>query len=337
MTTPILLRVSPSTLSTFARCKLKAFLRASGFNGVITREEEGNNAPLESGKAIHRALWVKLSGKDDETALKELDSYREFADAVVPVDDRCSYMNIKRVMTAYFNQRSLDGLLFMAMFPEREFKVELGNSEAGGRAYRIFLIGRFDVAIVRMVSNGALWIMEHKSTGKRLVGKGGDDWFRQWRTDAQVSALVYAARKLGIDVTGLLLNAIGVHKLPTSTKRCPEHQMAYNECWEAHFQARMQPEQRDAEQVENWRVNALGLAVKLGRMLEDGKDDPLEYAKGVEQQGLFNGSCAYCEFNHFCASGNRTNAQWLTRDTNPEGVTRSGLFTERESQNGQEV
>ena len=315
------LRISPSMLSTFARCKLKAFLRALGYRGVVTREEEGANAPLEAGKAVHRALWAKLAGKSDDEAIAELDAYRMFADSKLPVDDRLGYLNVRRVTVAYFHQRKLDHLNFMAMFPEREFIVPLDD------AGEIELIGRFDVAVVKMVSTGALWIMEHKTTGRYLVGKAGDDWFRQWRTDGQVSAQVYAARKLGINAVGVLLNAIGMHKLPGSNKKCNEHQLPYSECGEAHLQARMQPEQRDEGQIENWRKNAIEIALELKAMLLAGKTEPLEAAQLMRQEGLFNGSCAYCEFARFCGTG-RQNSAWLEKDTNPEGVTRSGLYSD---------
>lgn len=284
--------VDNSTLKSIA-CSTRALMRYH--HGFTSREEK---ATLEAGTAAHAALAAYLDplGMGQGVAEFALDifdnAYREWAEANVASGDRLSWANTRLILAQWFAKYPLDALPFTVKHVEIGFQFPL--TPAGD----IAVCGRMD-GIVQMHADGALMVLEHKTTGNLSPW-----WLQKFYLDSQLSGYISGARAHlgGANVVGAVLNAIEFKKLPDSTRKCRDHGTSYAECGIQHAKFEMTSVTRTPAMLEEWRKSALHLA-KRWRDLK-AKYPKLEQIPQVRTQGTFiEGFCGFCEMKDWCAAG----------------------------------
>lgn len=279
--------VDNSILSSVATCSTLAGLRyALGYAG---RDEAGY---LRAGTAVHEAMGAYLAYGDPQRALAALETnYAVWALANVPVGDRLSYGNVKRVVSEWMRTHPIAGLPFKIVGPEwveRAFQVSLLPT--------IDFVGRMDA--VAADPAGVEWIVEIKTTGRL-----DDRWRRRWRMASQLTGYTWAGeQERGKPVAGVYVVGIELAKLPDDPKRkCKTHGVAYIECGALHAQTETLIEPRARQQVEQWYDTAVKLAVRY-RALVNAVRDAAD-VRSVHMEGQFTGACSECFVRDWCATG----------------------------------
>lgn len=167
------------------------------------------SAALRLGTIIHEAFNIYYSGGTDSDALNFITStYDKKISEVEEVDKED--MTISKYtaagMWAYYPYKDL-GSMYTEVQPEVSFSVPVSGKR------NVVLVGRVD-GLVR-TKDGNLWIREVKTTGLSPSQFKG-----RCNTSTQASTYVYALRKLGYDVKGVLYDCI---KKPLLRKRVSEN------------------------------------------------------------------------------------------------------------------
>ncbi len=286
--------VDNSTLSTFANCSFKAWLRY--LQHLTTKEER---AELLSGTAGHEALAYHYRGRSINDSLSEFSlQYQSWAVANVMAGERLAWSNVYPILTYWIQTHQVEKLPYRVDPSLVEVPFEVALDEHGD----YILIGRID--LIPTMGN-AYYILDHKFTGK-VSGY----WSGQFRMGSQPSSYCYGARHglvngkpLNLPVAGALINAIELSRVPTDDKRkCKTHGMSYSECGVYHPNHQLLgPFPRDEHMLEQWRADALMLAKKLKQLKEQVPN--LEMAHLVAQEGAFTGHCRFCEAENTCLTG----------------------------------
>jgi len=274
-----------STLAATSQCSTQAGLRYA--LGYTTRDE---HAALRAGSAAHAALAVFLKGESATRAAgKFTDEYEAYAETI-PATDRLAYPNLHAIMLDWFERNPLLKLPFAVEKVEVQFRIPLADG--------IIYTGVCD-GLGYSKQNGRPVVIEHKTTG-RITSY----WLRKWQQHAQLTGYYFAAiAEFGRDQPiGVYVNAIEFSQLPTSTRTCREHATTYDECGTLHAKHGLYFYGRGPEQVEEFKTNAISLAVTFAHISQLLAGDP-QNVQFLPQQGRFNGHCQFCQFVDFCDAG----------------------------------
>ena len=293
--------VDNTTLKQVARCSSETVLRA--ILGWTTQEEK---ATLLSGSAGHEALasyfraQARGHGKDVciDTGMHKLEhEYKEWAEAEVPEDDRLGWPNVRAIVAEWMETR-WGRLPFQFKHPD---DVEVGFAYPLDEEGEFVFYGRMDGKAYHLMDDS--WVVaEHKFTGNM-----SPFWVRQWKLDSQVTGYLWAAQQHYGDVSGVMINAIELGKLPSSERQCRTHGMLYSKCSLQHVKAQLiGPITRTPEQFEEWRLTALMLARKYKELSE--VYTTIEHLPYVRMTGCFSGACRLCDFYDFCSLGRPVHA-----------------------------
>lgn len=299
--------VDSSMLRAWYTCTFKWWLR---YGMHLTTKLE--RAELLSGRAAHEALALHLSGRTAAQSLRQFDAtYKDWALKNVPTDERLNWANLRTILAQWMIDNPLPKLPYQpsAGWIEQAFEVPL--DEHGD----IMLTGCVD-ALADF--QGRTVIVEHKTTGSLT-----DYWAGQWKMDSQLSAYCYAASHVfGLQVDEVLINGIEFKLLPSDpSKKCKTHSVPYAECGALHVKAQvLGPFIRPPQMIEDWKADALDAARKMQKLLKDAPD--IGSAQSLAQEGKFNGSCRFCEFQEMCLAGRQPDllkanlqyAPWDPRD-----------------------
>jgi hypothetical protein len=272
-----------------SQCSTQAALRHA--LGLTT---PGDRAELLIGAAVHEALAAYLQRVPVSVILPALDEALQPVAALVPADDRRTPANVMKVMKRWFPGNPLESLP-VTVAPELVevgFEVPIGRSPQG-RVVRY--VGRLDA--IGVDRQGDWWVVEHKTTG-RLTSY----WQEKWRLDGQVTGYVAAASQVTERrVIGAMIDAIGIAKVPGSTRKCYEHGVQYAECGSLHVEYKWIPVTRTTKQIEEWMRTVMGLAGRYEALLAE-VHEPADLAK-VRMEGTYNNSCPWCQYQDFCVLG----------------------------------
>lgn len=173
-------------MSSFLGCRRKYFFRH--VEGLVSKSTA--KAPA-FGSAIHKALDSWYKDHNTEAAIEIFK--REYKEDLA-TDGKRTHAVGEWILKNY-NERYQDQS-FKVIKTEHEFclKLPTGNN----------LIGRIDKIIDW---DGALWLMDHKTTSQL-----GPYYFKMHTPNMQFDGYIWAAKKMGYNVQGVLVDAILVAK-----------------------------------------------------------------------------------------------------------------------------
>jgi hypothetical protein len=97
----------------------------------------------------------------------------------------------------------------------------------------------------------------------------------------------------------MYINGLELSLIPTSMRRCQIHATKYEECGSLHPNHQLiGPCTRTPYQLASWRETAITLIQQYLYNLEVFSD--LDNIGAARQEGRFNGSCQYCEYQKIC-------------------------------------
>lgn len=281
--------IDNSTLSAFARCPEQAILRY--WLGWTSLEE---SQFLQAGSAVHLLLERHLRGESIENALEALHDYMLWSQSELPEGDRLQGTNVHNILCAWLQDHPLDSLPYRVSPEFIEVGFALPLDEYGD----IVLTGRFDAAVQARDSND-WYVLDHKTTGRI-----DPMWVRKFQMDSQMSGYIWALSQMVPSVQGAYVNGIELKKLPSDAKRkCREHGVVYAECGFMHYSSELFYVSRSPEEIEEWKATALDLAEEYFNTTA--QVESVADLQKVRLRGMFNGSCAWCEFYHHCLSGRK--------------------------------
>lgn len=199
--------LTQTSLATYRRCPRQYYYR---YELKLSRERTAQ--PLRFGSAFHLGLELRANGEAEaiETAASAYDMVPQWADAFEWGIER---ETLRSLLAGYFWRYPADD--FEVIATEHSWETPLINSETGGTSRTYALAGKID-KIVRL-PDGRLAVLEYKTTGEDI--SDASDYWPRLRCDAQISAYVYAARKLGHDVQTVLYDV--TRKPEISPKQIP--------------------------------------------------------------------------------------------------------------------
>lgn len=222
-------RIDNSSLENFTTCA-----RAAEYYSILKREANTSKSALFFGTVIHSALEVRkdhsISQDADERWEEQQINVIESAYALnpQPLDEWRSADQAIRVIQAYNKKYPINDEPF-TIIPstvELGFSVPIGSAEINcnvpTRTGQVF-IGRLNIIWTGRIDglvnyDGSIFVMDHKTSSI-----GGPQYFEDFRLSAQMHGYVWAARQLGHNATGLLLDTLITRK-PTATGRSIELQ-----------------------------------------------------------------------------------------------------------------
>jgi len=146
---------------------------------------------------------------------------------------------------------------FVTIATEKEFCIPLRNPKSNGQSRTYMLSGKID-AIAQRVSDGALFIVEHKSSSSDI--SPGSEYWQRLTLDEQVSIYIYAARQIGYDVQGCVYDVL--MKPPKRNLATPIGKRKYKK--DGYLYAKQRAED---ESIDDYTLRILNLI----------KDDPSKY------------------------------------------------------------
>ena len=293
--------VSYSTLRNVASCDTRTAL-ANILRLTKPRDEE--DAALLAGTAAHEALAAFLGGSPTPFAVATfVAKYQQAADALnpglYPWQQRLTMTNTRAIMERWFETHPVERL---------PFRVRPDLIEVGFKLPLVDGVNLHGIIDVIVEYQGDLYVVDHKTTGRI-----DSTWRHSFRLDAQMSAYVWAASEtLGTRVRGIFINGIEFCKLPTSDKKCKEHNLLYSECGPEHATFEMPQVDRSDVELQAWLKDTTVLAQRYRHLVQTvtSIDDVTE----VLQQGTYNGSCRFCSFKDFCENERRAPGLLVPRE-----------------------
>lgn len=190
-----------TALSTFLTCRRKYDLRMN--KGYVRKVEL---KPVHFGKAIHNALdWWYV----DHDVAKAIDVFKANFTENIEIDDKRTNRMGEWILTSYDKQYKDQP--WELVKSELTFSIPLSP--------KMDFVGRID-KIIKW--NNCMWVVDHKTTS--LLGAS---YFNMAEPNMQFVGYAYAAKKLGYDIRGVIVDAILVAKglLPsdatTGTRKNP--------------------------------------------------------------------------------------------------------------------
>jgi hypothetical protein len=293
--------ISNSRLEAVATCSTKAWL--SYYQKLTTANDRKETRAGHDG---HLALAVWNRTRSKGAVLEVFDHhYRKWSEENVPPEDKWSWENVRRTLGRWCDSppEILKQAVVIEDLVEYTFVVPWGGRIA---------VGTLDWVIEW---NGGLWIVDHKFTGGLT-----DYWAKKWSSASQLSMYCWGASKaLGRPILGAFVNGLGVRVVPSSTRKCKEHGVAYTECGDLHIELRwLGPYQRDMGWLAEWEADADYLATCWETLIE--RAPTLGDIGGIMQEGRFNGACRFCEFEGICQTGRQPaliHSTLVQRDMDP--------------------
>lgn len=186
---------SNSSLKSFRRCPLQ--WRFKYVEGLKAKER---GLPLKRGSWMHELLEVHYQGGDwRERQALLTGQFMELFE-----EEREQYGDLpaetERMMTSYLMRWAKHDAGLEIVDVEIDEQVKLPNGDSF----------RFIIDLLVKEEDGGLWIWDHKTSGEFLP-----EGFML--IDAQLSRYFWAARKIGIDVRGILFNEV-ITRAPTLPK-----------------------------------------------------------------------------------------------------------------------
>lgn len=295
-------RVSASKLACWKECKRKYFFRY-----IENLRPQKTGTALRVGSAVHAGIEYLLQniGKpwDRDKVFESMilgftEGINLISDVVsyIPPEDMIELMKAVEAVESWFHYDPL-GVLdpkpnIALIRTEGEFCVNAGYARRA--------IGFYD-ALIEI--NHELWLIEHKTTS-RLDAK----YFQNLLRDEQASMYIYAARKEGFEVQGVLYNIIQKPLLRLRKNEISEDFIKRIREWYAE-ENRFVPHRvlRNSNQMAEFERDLVATMADMRRAERSGNF----YRSPSVCKGSFFG----CEFESICLE-----------DT-PEA--REGLFTER--------
>lgn len=291
------LYVDNTTLTTFAQCETRAFMKY----GHNLRPQRDVNLPMLAGIAIHKAIEAHYKGMSEQVVMNTLEvEYGGTAMRHASPEDRLGMKNVSQVVRGWIARHPVNKLPYQIISPdmiEVPFDIELPGTNG-----KIHYVGRIDAHVTQRGSNRQdLMVLDNKSTGRV------DNKFRnQFTLGSQMAGYIWATQQLypTHKVLGYCINVIEVSMVPSSGSQCRLHQMPYHECGLLHPQhGLMGPVFVHPHLIDAWLVNAVKLATKWRNLLLEYGGDVGDVAH-VAMDGRFRyQACALCEFREFCLSG----------------------------------
>lgn len=294
--------VDNSIMKEVFACSTAAVLR---YGLHLAPKTEG--VAMVQGAAGHAALATWLETDSVNLALKayrqEYDAHVRPAWAKLPATDGKGREHPDRTRLAFKRTRRILEEWFQG-HPKFPLHVEPEDTELpmswplmelkDGR--RVVFVALLDAIAKRRT--GGLWSVDHKF---RI---GVTDWWKQkQKTAAQFTGQTWLARQWEIDVAGVYVNAIEIPNAKTSTKKCPEHHVAYVECDTRHVRHELFPVARSKTEIANWKRTLTG-KVPRWVALRDGVRELADVAgMRVPMEGRFNEACTFCGFQEWCRVG----------------------------------
>lgn len=263
-------------------------------------------AHLRAGQAAHESLaelnriWLRTS--DLEVARvaayeKFAGEYKDYADSIVPLDHRLSYLNLATILDEW----AVDRFPKLPWRVQDERLIEVGFAYPLDESGRRIAFGRYDL-VARDLRDGAWVIPDHKTTGRIDI-----TWTELWALDSQLTHYSWAALQHVPDVKGFYVNGIEFSKLPSSDRKCRDHGLPYAECSRFHMHAQiLGPITRTPEMLERWRADAIRLSDKYQFYATNYDPEvvgPTPDLSNVEMEGPFTGACRFCQFRDWCRLG----------------------------------
>lgn len=188
-----------TSLSTFQTCRRKYDFRHN--QGLVRKFDQ--TAP-SFGKSIHLALnsWYV-----DHNIKKAIDIFKADYIENIEIDDKRTHKMGEWILNNYDNKYRDQNIELIEN--EKTFEIDVPGQLAFPNNK---FIGRID-KIIKW--NGCLWIMDHKTTSQL-----GATYFYMAEPNLQFLGYAWAARKLGYEIKGVLVDAILVAKglLPGTSK-----------------------------------------------------------------------------------------------------------------------
>lgn len=262
-------------LSTFSLCPRKYHYR---FN--LGRVLKTPQTAADFGGAIHKALdsWYTDTDTDKAVALFK-ETYAEQPDVDGKRTHAMGEWIIRNYALTYADQP------WELVATEKAFEVPLDDT--GETTF----IGRID-KIIRW--NNVLWVVDHKTTSSL-----GPTYVRMIEPNAQFTGYTVAARLLGYDVKGIILDALLVAKglLDSSRRGRLTPTLRYDSY-------------RTEEALAEWEVEFIELTSEI-----KAADATFCYSP----KGMFNGGCTYygeCPYRQVCCEDSDLRARLLEADYN---------------------
>lgn len=270
---------------------------------------------MDAGIAGHAALAQWLRGGNWTEAIEY---YKEYSATYGMAGDRRGYGNMCNILSTIIERHPLASLPFVIDDPryvEVPFSVSLGSVQVNNEIVEVALIGVMDACPLDRKTSQR-WVLEHKFTGKL------DDAFISNFTydDPQTTAYCYAVREItGEEVAACWVNAIGMVMMPggdgtchisnktgeCSDRKCKDHGVAYHECGPLHIKQIFIPVRRSADELEEFRRNALHVArraIASAQFIERNGENAPQIARRL---GPFTSACSWCDFRKWCRISNR--------------------------------
>ncbi len=186
-----------SALNCFRNCPQKYKLR---YVDHLRRPEPPE--ALAFGDVIHGALELHYTlPADNHRLLAVLD----FLDARYPnrgidAKEKANWHLARAIMMGYAERYAHEE--FEVLHVEKEFEAEIRNPDTGRVSQTFTMAGKVD-GIVRLLSDGDLYLMEHK-TASSLTS----DYLDRLWTDTQIALYCYYLRQQGFPIVGVIYNVL---------------------------------------------------------------------------------------------------------------------------------
>jgi hypothetical protein len=302
--------VTKSRLASFATCqRLHDLTYNQGYRSTAPRElaDFGSlfHAGLEAWWGAYLGGVDPLPGIALAAAQAAMLAYR----GSVPAIDDAAMAKAQLLMTAYDARWAADMSQWDVLGVEVEFMVVLPGRK------RLRISGKLDV-LVRRRADGAVWFVEHKTTGADL--SAGSTYWDRLRMDPQVSIYHLGVRALGHEPSGCLYDVIENPKI-RQLQATPEASRKYTKTGALYANQRA-----NDETIEEYQVRLAGLVtenpdryfaradvVRLDAEIEESLKDVTEMALQI-RSGSLTGTAARnpdscfkygraCDFHPICS------------------------------------
>lgn len=186
-----------SRMQAFKTCRRKHFY---AYEMGLRRETDAR--ALRIGSAVHEALdrWKRVQPMEVVMGAVD-DFYAEPPDAVDEDEWWIEHQTTAGLVSGY--DWRWQGHAFDVIASEQSFDLPLENPATGAVTSSFRLAGKID-GVVQV--DGRLLVLEHKTVSESI--EQDSDYWRLLQLDPQISLYVWAARRLGHDVSGVLYDVI---------------------------------------------------------------------------------------------------------------------------------
>lgn len=195
--------ITTSQMKAFNACRrLHHYRYGLGYRPLVNRES------AEFGSIFHKGLeawWLAWAGGRSLLALEEALAAIRLAAQTASFYDEATAVKAELLMEGYHLRWSGSMAEYEVIAVEREFAAPLPTPAGAKRARRLKVAGKLDV-LVRRLADGAVWIVEHKTTTADLTP--GSTYWQRLRMDTQVSVYFEGTHTLGYEPVGCLYDVI---------------------------------------------------------------------------------------------------------------------------------